>query len=74
MRVIVSTIGTPPYGISKYLVDISQPTLNKSKDKVNTQNHLFRKLKPEKLNQMKYKFHTMSQTFIHQYLLIMQLM
>ena len=34
MRVIVSTIGTPPYGISKYLVDISQPTLNKNKDKV----------------------------------------
>ena len=34
MRLIVSTIGTPPYGISKYLVDISQPTLNKNKDKV----------------------------------------
>ena len=34
MRVIVSTIGTPPYGISKYLVDIGQPTLNKNKDKV----------------------------------------
>ena len=34
MRVIVSTIGTPPHGISKYLVDISQPTLNKNKGKV----------------------------------------
>ena len=34
MRVIVSTIGTPPYGISKYLVDIIQPTLNKSQHKV----------------------------------------
>ena len=31
---IVSTIGTPPYGISKYLVDIIQPTLNKSQHKV----------------------------------------
>ena len=30
MQVIVSTIGTPPYGISKYLVDIIQPTLNKN--------------------------------------------
>ena len=34
MRVIVSTIGTPPYGISKYLVDITQPTLNKNHHKV----------------------------------------
>ena len=34
MRVIVSIIGTPPYGISKYLVDIIQPTLNKNQHKV----------------------------------------
>ena len=34
MRVIVSTIGTPPYGISKCLVDIIQPTLNKNHHKV----------------------------------------
>ena len=34
MRVIVSTIGTPPYGISKYLADIIQPTLNKNQHKV----------------------------------------
>ena len=34
MRVIVSTISTPPYGISKYLVDIIQPTLNKNQHKV----------------------------------------
>ena len=34
MRVIVSTIGTPPYGISKYLVDIIQPTLNKNQHKL----------------------------------------
>ena len=30
MRTIVSTIGTPAYGISKYLVEIIQPTLNKN--------------------------------------------
>ena len=30
MRVIISTIGKPPYGISKYLVDIIQLTLNKN--------------------------------------------
>ena len=34
MRVIVSTIGTPPYGISKYFVDIIQPTLNRNHHKV----------------------------------------
>ena len=34
MRTIVSTIGTAPYGTSKYLVDIIQPTLNKNKHHV----------------------------------------
>ena len=67
MRVIASTTGSPPYGISRYLVDIIQPTLKKNQHIVKTQNHLFRKLKHGKLNQMKYKIHMMSQTFIHQY-------
>ena len=30
MRVIVSTIGTPVYGLSRYLVGITQPTLDKN--------------------------------------------
>ena len=34
MRAIVSTIGTPPSGISQYLVQLIQPTLNKSKYKI----------------------------------------
>ena len=34
MQVIVSTIGMLPYGISKYLVDIIQPTLNKNQHEV----------------------------------------
>ena len=34
MRAVVSTIGSPPYGNSKYLVKIIQPTLNKNKHKV----------------------------------------
>ena len=34
MRAIVSTIGTPPYGISQYLVELVQHTLNKSKYKI----------------------------------------
>ena len=34
LRVIDSTIGKLPYGISKYLVDIIQPTLNKIQHKV----------------------------------------
>ena len=29
MRIIVSTIGTPPYGLSAYLVKLIQPTLIK---------------------------------------------
>ena len=33
-RVIVSTIGAPPYEILKYLVDTIQPTLNKNQHKV----------------------------------------
>ena len=34
MRNIVSTIGTTAYGISKYLVEIIQPTLNKNNNKI----------------------------------------
>ena len=34
MRTVVSTTGTPPYGISKYLVKIIQLTLNKSQHKI----------------------------------------
>ena len=34
MRTAVSTIGTSPYGISKYLVKIIQPLLNKSQHKI----------------------------------------
>ena len=34
MITIVSTIGTVPYGTSKYLVEIIQPTLNKNKHRV----------------------------------------
>ena len=34
MRAIVSTIGTPTYGISQYLVELIQTNLNKSKCKI----------------------------------------
>jgi len=34
MRIIVSTVGTPTYEISKYLVQIIQPTLNKNKTRL----------------------------------------
>ena len=34
MRAIVSTIGTPPYDISQYLVELIEPMLNKSKYKI----------------------------------------
>ena len=34
MRPVVSTIGTPPYCSSEYLVKIIQPTLNKNKTRL----------------------------------------
>ena len=34
IRAVVSTTGTPHYGISKYLVKIIQPTLNKRQHKI----------------------------------------
>ena len=34
MRAIVSAIGIPPYGISQYLVELIQTTLNRSKYKI----------------------------------------
>ena len=34
MTAVVSTIGSPPYGTSKYLVKIIKPTLNKNKHSV----------------------------------------
>ena len=34
MRAIIPIIGTPPYGISQYLLELIQPTLNKSKYKI----------------------------------------
>ena len=34
MRIVVSTIGTPPYGISSHLVAIIQPTLDKNKSRL----------------------------------------
>ena len=34
MRIVVSTIGTPSYRTSEYLVKIIQPTLNKNKTRL----------------------------------------
>ena len=34
MRTVLSTIGKPPYGTSKYLAKIIQPALNKSQHKI----------------------------------------
>ncbi|XP_065671904.1 uncharacterized protein LOC136089751 [Hydra vulgaris] len=38
MRPVVSTINTPPYGTSDYLVKIIQPTLNKNKSRLMNSN------------------------------------
>ena len=34
MRLKVSTVGTPPYGISKHLADIIQPIIKKNQHKL----------------------------------------
>ena len=34
MRLVVSTIGTPNYGLSKYLVHITQSTLSKHETRI----------------------------------------
>ena len=49
MRVIVSTISTPPYGISKYLVDVIQPTLNKDHHKVKSSRSFVSQARPWKI-------------------------
>ena len=45
MRAIVSTIGTTLYGISQYLVELIQPTLNKSKYKIANSSSLINQAK-----------------------------
>lgn len=34
MRIIISNIGAPPYGVPKYFAKITQPALNKDNHKV----------------------------------------
>ena len=45
MRAIVLTIGTPLYSISQYLVELIQPTLNKSKYKIANSSSLINQAK-----------------------------
>ena len=74
MRVIASTIGRPPYGISKYLVDIIQPTLNKNQHKVKNSKSFVSQAQTWKIEPDEIQVYMMSQTFIHQYPSIKQLM
>ena len=55
MRTILSIIRTVPYDTSKYLVEIIQPTLNKTYTVLLIHKHLYEKLKPEKYIKTKYK-------------------
>ena len=50
MCTVVSTIGTPPYGISRYLVKIIQPTLNKSQHKIKNSVEFVNKAKTWKIS------------------------
>ena len=74
MQVIVSTIGMPPYRISKYLVDIIKPTLNKSQHKVKNSKSFVSQAQTWKIEPDEIQVYMMSQTFIHQYPSIKQLM
>ena len=49
MTTIVSTIGTPTYGISKYLVEIIQPTLNENNKKNQNSTSFVREAKDWKI-------------------------
>ena len=53
MREVVSTIGSPAYGTSKYLVKIVQPILNKNKHRVHP--HLWKKQRNGIYHPLKYK-------------------
>ena len=58
MRTIVSTIQTPAHGISKYLVQIIQPTLNKNNNKIQNSTSFTHEAKDWNLNQLKPKYLT----------------
>jgi hypothetical protein len=45
MRIVVSTIRTPSYGTSKYLVDLIQPILNKHPSRINNSSSFVREAK-----------------------------
>ena len=65
MRTIVSKIGTPPYGISKSLVKIIKPTLNKSQHKIKDSVEFSNEVKAWEISQLKTKDHMISSTYIH---------
>ena len=46
---VQSTIGTPAYGISKYLVEIIQPTINKNNNKIQNSTSFVHKAKDWKI-------------------------
>ena len=50
MCTVVSTIGTPPHGISKYLVKIIRPTLNKSQHKIKNSGEFVNEAKTWKIS------------------------
>ena len=45
MRTTLSIVGAPLYGISKHLVNIIQPTLNRSKNKIKTSSTFIKETK-----------------------------
>ena len=66
---VVSAIRTPFYGISKYLVKIIQPTLNKSQDRIKISAEFSNEAKHGKYPQLKFKDLMMSLTYIHLFFL-----
>ena len=60
MRTIESTIGTRAYGISKSLVEIIQPTLNKNSNKIQNSTPFVHEAKDWKIEPMKSKYLTIN--------------
>lgn len=60
-----STVGRTPHGISKYLINIIPPILNKIKSKILNSKHSEIKLKNGQLTAKKYTNHTMCQLILH---------
>ena len=67
IRTIASTIGTPAYGIFKYLVEIIQPKLNKNNNKIQNSTSFVHKAKDCKIETTEIQVSCDAVNYIHQF-------